>query len=156
MICLDLNIFEFVLDSKSLVASCADLSTGTVSAAPTEKKGNARHLFYGPLLRFPPSNELSISETKSRGKISAFLYSILHRISALAYYPVCELFKEHLTTVLMLSISMGWLKGKSTGNHIFSHEIWDVPVIFPLNQSIDQSISSTRPMPGSQPTNDAS
>ena len=29
-------------------------------------------------------------------------------------------------------------KGKIlTGNHRFSHEIWDVPVIFPLNQSID-------------------
>ena len=27
-------------------------------------------------------------------------------------------------------------KGKSTGNHRFSHEIWDFPVIFPLNQSI--------------------
>jgi len=33
--------------------------------------------------------------------------------------------------------SMDWLKGKSTGNHRFSHEIWGVPVIFPLNQSID-------------------
>ena len=32
---------------------------------------------------------------------------------------------------------MDWLKGKSTGNHRFSHEIWGVPVIFPLNQSID-------------------
>ena len=36
----------------------------------------------------------------------------------------------------------GWIngltkKGKSTGNHRFSHEIWDFPVIFPLNQSID-------------------
>ena len=35
------------------------------------------------------------------------------------------------------SISMGWLKGKSTGNQRFSHEIWEFPVIFPLNQSID-------------------
>ena len=32
---------------------------------------------------------------------------------------------------------MGGLKGKSTGNHRFSHEIWDFPVIFPLNQSIE-------------------
>ena len=24
-------------------------------------------------------------------------------------------------------------KGKFTGNHGFSHEIWDFPVIFPLN-----------------------
>ena len=32
---------------------------------------------------------------------------------------------------------MGWLQGKSTGNHRFSHEIWDVPVFFPSNQSID-------------------
>ena len=30
--------------------------------------------------------------------------------------------------------SVGWLKGKSTGNHRFSHEIWDFPVFFPLNQ----------------------
>ena len=33
-------------------------------------------------------------------------------------------------------ISMDWFKGKSTGNHRFSHEIWGFPVIFPLNQSI--------------------
>ena len=33
--------------------------------------------------------------------------------------------------------SMDWVKGKSTGNHIFSHEIWGFPVKFPLNQSID-------------------
>ena len=37
--------------------------------------------------------------------------------------------------------SMGWFKGKSTGNHRFSHEIWDFPVIFPLNQSIDKDHS---------------
>ena len=36
-----------------------------------------------------------------------------------------------------LSNSMDWLKGKSKGNHRFSHEIWVFPVIFPLNQSID-------------------
>ena len=36
-----------------------------------------------------------------------------------------------------LLMSMGWLKGKSTGNHRFSHEIWECPVIFLLNQSID-------------------
>ena len=33
------------------------------------------------------------------------------------------------------------MKGKSPENHRFSHEIWDFPVIFPLNQSIDQQIS---------------
>ena len=32
---------------------------------------------------------------------------------------------------------MDWFKGKSTGNHRFSHEIWGFPVNFPLNQSID-------------------
>ena len=37
----------------------------------------------------------------------------------------------------MVFISMDWFKGKSTGNHRFSHEIWGFPVIFPLNQSID-------------------
>ena len=35
------------------------------------------------------------------------------------------------------NLSMGWLKGKSTGNHRFSHEIWEFPVIFPLNQPIE-------------------
>ena len=35
---------------------------------------------------------------------------------------------------------MGWLKGKSTGNQRFSHEIWDFPEIFPLNQPIDIQI----------------
>ena len=34
--------------------------------------------------------------------------------------------------------SMGKLKGKIlTGNHRYSHEIGDFPVIFPLNQSIE-------------------
>ena len=28
--------------------------------------------------------------------------------------------------------SMDWFKGKSTGNHRFSHEIWGFPVDFPL------------------------
>jgi hypothetical protein len=31
---------------------------------------------------------------------------------------------------------MDWFKGKSTGNRRFSHEIWDFPATFPLNQSI--------------------
>ena len=38
-----------------------------------------------------------------------------------------------------ISISMGWLKGKSTGNHRISHEIWVFPAIFPLNQSVEYS-----------------
>ena len=44
---------------------------------------------------------------------------------------------------------MGWLEGKSTGNHRFSHEIWEFPVIFPLNQSIEfmiQTVISLRKM----------
>ena len=32
---------------------------------------------------------------------------------------------------------MDWFKGKSTGNHRFSDEIWSFPVNFPWNQSID-------------------
>ena len=32
---------------------------------------------------------------------------------------------------------MDWFKGKSTGNHRFSHEIWGFPVMFPINQSIE-------------------
>jgi hypothetical protein len=32
---------------------------------------------------------------------------------------------------------MDWFKGKSTGNHGFSHQIWCFPVNFPLNQSIE-------------------
>ena len=32
---------------------------------------------------------------------------------------------------------MDWFKGKFTGNHRFSHEIWGFPVNFPLIQSID-------------------
>ena len=31
-------------------------------------------------------------------------------------------------------------KGKATGNHRFSHEIWDFPVILPLKQSIDHNL----------------
>ena len=33
--------------------------------------------------------------------------------------------------------SVDWLKGKSTGNHVFSYERWGVPANFPLNQSTD-------------------
>ena len=40
--------------------------------------------------------------------------------------------------------SMGWIQGKSTGNHRCSHEIWDVPVFFPLNQSIDRKENYTK------------
>ena len=36
---------------------------------------------------------------------------------------------------------MDWLKGKSTGNHRFSHEICGLPVIFP---STNPLIKSTR------------
>ena len=32
--------------------------------------------------------------------------------------------------------TMDWFKGKFTGNHRFSHEIWGFPVNFPLIQSI--------------------
>ena len=37
---------------------------------------------------------------------------------------------------------MGWLRGKSTGNHRFSHEIREFPIIFPLNQPIETSFFS--------------
>ena len=30
--------------------------------------------------------------------------------------------------------SLGWFKGKSTGNHCFYHEIWGFPVNFPIIQ----------------------
>ena len=33
--------------------------------------------------------------------------------------------------------SMDWFKGKSTGNHRFSHQTWGFPVNFPLNRSIE-------------------
>ena len=39
-----------------------------------------------------------------------------------------------------LQQSMDWFKGKSTGNHRFSHEIWGFPVKIPLNQSIETKI----------------
>ena len=40
-------------------------------------------------------------------------------------------------------LSIDCLKGKSTGNHRFSHEIWEFPVIFPLNQPIEISPRSS-------------
>ena len=43
---------------------------------------------------------------------------------------VC-IFIYHTNHVSMSQQSMGWLKGKSTGNHRCSHEIWDFPVFFP-------------------------
>jgi hypothetical protein len=36
--------------------------------------------------------------------------------------------------------SMDWFKGKSTGNHRFSHEIWGFPVKIPLSKSIDSNM----------------
>ena len=48
--------------------------------------------------------------------------------------------KDAVLCGLNPSESMGWLKGKSTGNHRFSREIWDCPVFFPLNQPIDWNI----------------
>ena len=42
--------------------------------------------------------------------------------------------------------SMDWFKGKSTGNHRFSHEIWGFPVNFPLNQSIETRSSGHFPI----------
>ena len=39
--------------------------------------------------------------------------------------------------------SMDWFKGKSTGNHGFSHQIWCFPVNFPLNQSIERWFEAT-------------
>ena len=42
--------------------------------------------------------------------------------------------------LVFVGVSMGWLKGKSTGNHRFSHDIWDFPVFFPLNTSIECSM----------------
>jgi hypothetical protein len=44
---------------------------------------------------------------------------------------------------------MDWFKGKSTGNHRFSHEIWGFPVNFPLNQSIEIEIKLIQEKPKS-------
>jgi hypothetical protein len=41
---------------------------------------------------------------------------------------------------------MDWFKGKPTGNHRFSHEIWCFPVNFPSNQSIE-TWNHMKPMP---------
>ena len=38
---------------------------------------------------------------------------------------------------IYIYISMDWFKGKSTGNHRLSHQIWGFPVNFTLIQSID-------------------
>ena len=45
--------------------------------------------------------------------------------------------------------SMDWFKGKSTGNHRFSYEIWGFSIIFPLNQSIDCNIPTIQQSPNS-------
>ena len=37
--------------------------------------------------------------------------------------------------------SMDWFRGIFTRNHRFSHQLWGFPVKFPLNQSIDISIT---------------
>ena len=43
-------------------------------------------------------------------------------------------------------LSMGWLKGKSTGNHRFSHEIWNCSCICslkPINWNVEETIVFT-------------
>ena len=37
--------------------------------------------------------------------------------------------------------SMGWLKGKSAGNHGFSKQIWGFPIDFTFNQSNDVRVT---------------
>ena len=39
-----------------------------------------------------------------------------------------------LINALALLLSLGWFKGKSTGNHGFYHQIWGFPVNFPIIQ----------------------
>ena len=48
-------------------------------------------------------------------------------------------FRSHLSRPRspLILLSIGWFKGKSTGNHRFSQVIWEFPAIFPLNQPID-------------------
>ena len=39
----------------------------------------------------------------------------------------------------------GLVEGKIlTGNHRFSHEIWEFPVDFPLSQPIEETITNTK------------
>ena len=52
---------------------------------------------------------------------------------------------HHISIIFPSSSSMDWFKGKSTGNHRFSREIWGFPVNFPLNQSIDFNLVRTYP-----------
>ena len=47
----------------------------------------------------------------------------------------------------MLLETMDWFKGKSTGNHRFSHGLWGFPVNFPLSQSIDENIQMWQKFP---------
>ena len=81
----------------------------------------SRTSFAGPLLMVSPTLIIS-----SEAKIAELAAEIV-----LLYDP----------KFIAMSSSMDYLKGKFTGNHRFSHDIWDVPVIFPLNQPI--VISST-------------
>ena len=52
-------------------------------------------------------------------------------------YPPMWVYNLYKPFFPMAHMSMGWLKGKSTGNHIFFHQIWDFRVIFPLKQWIE-------------------
>jgi hypothetical protein len=46
--------------------------------------------------------------------------------------------EKHVVVVsVFYHLSMDWFKGKSTGNHRFSHSIWGFPVNFPLIQFYD-------------------
>ena len=66
-----------------------------------------------------------------------------------------EMLKEYLIKGNVEKIqppAIHWvdLKGKSAGNHRFSHEILDFPVVFPLNQPIElQIIGQTAGLDGS-------
>ena len=65
-------------------------------------------------------------------------YYYYHTLSScterLRYYVYNNMY---IYICVYMYISMDWLKGKSTGNHRFSYELWVFPIFFPLHQSIE-------------------
>jgi hypothetical protein len=59
------------------------------------------------------------------------------RVAIMVMFQYAAMVKRTTPIFRNTHLSMDWFKGKSTGNHGFSHQIWCFPVNFPLNQSIE-------------------
>ena len=70
------------------------------------------------------------------GKLTVCYWKWFHWVGWFTYSILFKMVIFHSKFLVyqrvMIIRSMDWFKGKSTGNHRFSHEIWGFPAIFPV------------------------